>query len=49
MSSAEKRNIVEYERAGTTTAAEAQEMLQLATELSTSVQDWLRANHPALL
>ncbi|MBI2435690.1 MAG: hypothetical protein HYV26_22780 [Candidatus Hydrogenedentes bacterium] len=44
-----KRNLGEYERAGTTTEQEAKEMLALAEELHTRLRDWLRLHHPEMV
>jgi hypothetical protein len=43
-----KRNIGGYERAGTISEQEAQEMIALARNLRGVVEDWLRAHHPEL-
>jgi hypothetical protein len=43
-----KRNQLNYERAGTTSAAEAGEMYALATELRTKVVRWLAKHHRPL-
>ena len=44
-----KRNIGGYERAGTVSNQEAQEMLALARKLRGDVERWIRAEHPELL
>lgn len=44
-----KRNIANYERAGTASAREAEEIFQLAHDLRTRVLEWLERNHPHLL
>ena len=44
-----KRNIGDYEIAGSTSKTEAVEMVALAQQLRQQVADWLRANHPELL
>jgi hypothetical protein len=44
-----KRNIGGYERSGTTSDQEAQEMVVLARDLRGVVEDWLRTHHPELL
>jgi hypothetical protein len=44
-----KRNIGDYERAGTVSDQEAKEMLALARKLRDEVERWLRDNHPGLL
>jgi hypothetical protein len=44
-----KRNISDYERAGTISDQEADEMLRLAQDLRARVEAWLRAEHPTLL
>jgi hypothetical protein len=43
-----KRNISNYERAGTTSASEAQEMYTIAVHLRDRALAWLRARHPEL-
>jgi len=43
-----KRNISNYERAGTTSASEAHEMYQIAMELRERVLAWLKERHPEL-
>ena len=43
-----KRNQSNYERAGTTSAAEAAELFQAVTALRKDVVRWLKKNHPAL-
>ncbi len=44
-----KRNVASYERAGTASASEAEEIFQLARDLRTRVLEWLERNHPHLL
>lgn len=44
-----KRNIGGYERAGSISDREANEMASLARDLRQRVQEWLGANHPQLL
>jgi hypothetical protein len=44
-----KRNIGGYERAGTISEHEADEMLGSAKQVREAVESWLRANHPNLL
>lgn len=44
-----KRNVANYERAGTASAREAEEIFQLAHDLRTRVLEWLERNHPHLL
>jgi len=44
-----KRNISEYERAGTVSDREAQDALELAKFVSERVQNWLRTEHPDLV
>ena len=44
-----KRNISDYERAGSISSAEAQEMISLARDLRQRLIDWLRQNHPRLV
>lgn len=43
-----KRNLINYERAGTTSAAEADEFYEVAVALRADVVRWLKANHRAL-
>jgi len=43
-----RRNLNTYERAGTTSAAEAAELFEVAKELRTTVVSWLRHHHPSL-
>ena len=44
-----KRNLSDYERSGVVSDREAEEMVQLATDLRHVVASWLRENHPSLL
>ena len=44
-----KRNVVAYRLAGTTTDAEAEQMILLAERLRKEVLAWLREKHPRLL
>ena len=44
-----KRHQVNYERAGTASHSEAEEVRELASDLRERVLDWLRAEHPELL
>jgi len=44
-----KRNIGGYERAGTVSAQEANEMIALAERIRQEVKNWLKSHHPALL
>jgi hypothetical protein len=44
-----KRNIGDYERAGATSAKEADEMRALARQLGGTVRKWLEATHPQLV
>jgi len=44
-----KRNRSDYERIGTVTEQEAEEMVQLARFLRSAVEDWLRSHYPHLL
>ena len=44
-----KRNTAEYDMAGMISESEADEMVEIATHLRHTVDDWLRANHPDLL
>ena len=43
-----KRNQINYERAGTTSAAEAEELYRTVTNLRGDVVRWLTKKHPAL-
>jgi len=43
-----KRNLGNYERAGTASAGEAQEVYAIATKLREHVLAWLRRQHPDL-
>ena len=43
-----KRNISDYERAGSVSAQEAQEMMTLAQKLRDELTRWLRGAHPDL-
>ena len=43
-----KRNISNYERAGTASASEAGEMHRIAADLRSRVLAWLKAAHPEL-
>jgi hypothetical protein len=43
-----KRNISNYERAGTASISEAREMYKIATDLRNRVLAWLRVTHPEL-
>jgi hypothetical protein len=43
-----KRNISEYDAAGTVSAKEADELLKTAQELRAQVEIWLEKNHPEL-
>jgi hypothetical protein len=43
-----RRNIIDYDRAGTVSQQEANEMYTLASELRNNVESWLRTNHPHL-
>jgi uncharacterized protein (UPF0332 family) len=43
-----KRNVVEYERAGEVSEAEAEELTRFASTFMEEVRRWLRASHPAL-
>jgi hypothetical protein len=43
-----KRNVSNYERAGTTSASEAREMYAIAEELRDQVLAWLQRRHPEL-
>ncbi len=44
-----KRNITEYERAGSVSEQEAKEMFALAKNLRDDVEKWFRSTHPELL
>lgn len=44
-----KRNISDYDRAGSVSEQEAKEMLKLAQKLRSSVETWIKKNHPQLL
>jgi hypothetical protein len=44
-----KRNLINYERAGTTSAAEAEEFFDVAATLRADVVRWLRKKHRTLL
>jgi hypothetical protein len=44
-----KRNIGDYERAGTTSKTEADQMRTLARQIKDDVEAWLRQEHPQLL
>lgn len=44
-----KRNISDYERAGSVSAAEADEIATLARDLRKRLEKWLRKNHPELI
>ena len=44
-----KRVISDYERAGTISDREAEEMIALAQDIKLEVKRWLRANHPHLI
>ncbi|MCX6006053.1 MAG: hypothetical protein NTZ34_02180 [Chloroflexi bacterium] len=44
-----KRNISDYERAGTVSEQEAAEMLELAKKLRNEVAEWLRNKHAGLI
>jgi hypothetical protein len=44
-----KRNISDYERAGSVSGREASEMVELAENLRTELIEWLRRAHPDLL
>jgi hypothetical protein len=44
-----KRNISDYEQAGSISGQEADEMVRLAHDLRKTVEDWLRREHPALM
>ena len=44
-----KRNISDYERAGSVSEQEADEMVRLSRDLRAKVEAWLRKEHPALL
>ena len=44
-----KRNTVEYDYAGSATAADADELIRFSDELRTEVLAWLKARHPKLV
>jgi hypothetical protein len=44
-----KRNTIEYDMAGASTDADAQELLEFARNLRGDVLSWLKKNHPGLL
>ncbi len=44
-----KRNISDYERAGSVSDREVEEINTLATELHSQLLDWLRNSHPELI
>lgn len=44
-----KRNISDYDRAGSASAGEAAEMRDLAVGLHARVREWITASHPGLL
>lgn len=44
-----KRNISNYERAGTASSSEATEVYEIASDLRAKVMSWLEKQHPALL
>lgn len=44
-----KRNLSDYERSGSVSDQEAEEMFVLAQELKISVESWLRERYPGLL
>jgi hypothetical protein len=44
-----KRNISSYERMGTISNSDADQMIALAEQIRELVLDWLRENHPDLL
>lgn len=44
-----KRNISNYERAGTASSSEAEEVYNLVLSLRDRVLDWMREHHPELL
>jgi hypothetical protein len=44
-----KRHKTNYERAGTASHSEAEEVRELASDLRQQVLDWLQAQHPELL
>jgi uncharacterized protein (UPF0332 family) len=44
-----RRNQVEYDMVGQTSADEARELIQFASDLRSDVLDWLRKKHPDLV
>jgi hypothetical protein len=45
----QKRNVIEYDRAGAASDAEAKQAVELAMRIRRDVVEWLRNNHPSLL
>jgi hypothetical protein len=43
-----KRNVSSYDLSGTVSEKEADEMFQLAVEIRTMVEQWIRTTHPEL-
>lgn len=43
-----KRNTVEYDRIGATSAGEVSELIEFVAELRAAVLSWLKENHPVL-
>lgn len=43
-----KRNVSEYDAAGTISAKEAGDLLQIVREFKIEVENWLKQNHPAI-
>lgn len=41
-----KRNIIEYDLAGTTSESEAQELVEFVKEFEITVLNWIKLNHP---
>jgi uncharacterized protein (UPF0332 family) len=44
-----KRNIVEYDYAGSTSETEAEELIEFVKEFRTEVLNWIRTDHPNFL
>ncbi|PIS30964.1 MAG: hypothetical protein COT43_00695 [Candidatus Marinimicrobia bacterium CG08_land_8_20_14_0_20_45_22] len=44
-----KRNISDYESAGTVSETEAQELFATASDLFTALENWLRENYPEMI
>lgn len=44
-----KRNIAEYDMAGSASDSDADELIEFANELKAEVLEWLKLNHPELI